>query len=178
MSDHSHPDLIEEQERTGEPIYSQAPRSGSKVNVDYFDPSGVQELRTTLSRLSNPGGEIRKSSRESDVATLAEEDAPFDFEKILKGLLSKYVFSPPGEIYELTVYRVDESGIQKRELGVMFKDLRVVGLGATASYQPTIGALFNPKIILENISMQRNPPVRDILSGFSGVVRPGEMLRT
>jgi ATP-binding cassette subfamily G (WHITE) protein 2 (SNQ2) len=59
----------------------------------------------------------------------------------------------------------------------MFKDLKVAGLGATASYQPTVGTLFNPKVALENFRNSRNPPVRNILSGFSGVVRPGEMLR-
>lgn len=59
----------------------------------------------------------------------------------------------------------------------MFKDLRVIGVGARASLQPTIGSMFNPAAILRNISAMRNPPVRDILSGFEGVVAPGEMLR-
>jgi ATP-binding cassette subfamily G (WHITE) protein 2 (SNQ2) len=70
-----------------------------------------------------------------------------------------------------------EESIKGRELGVMFKDLRVVGVGARASLQPTIGSMFNPTAILRNISAMRNPPVRDILSGFEGVVEPGEMLR-
>ena len=59
----------------------------------------------------------------------------------------------------------------------MFKDLRVVGLGATANYQPTVGSMFNPLVAFDNFRRARNPPVRDILSGFDGVVRPGEMLR-
>ncbi len=59
----------------------------------------------------------------------------------------------------------------------MFKDLRVVGLGATTSYQPTFGSFFNPNVIIEKIQALRHPPLRDILSGFEGVVRPGEMLR-
>jgi len=75
-------------------------------------------------------------------------------------------------------FRRDRSGIQPRELGVLFQDLRVVGLGAAASYQTTFGSIFNPKAILENIRTLRQPPVRDILSGFQGVVRPGEMLRS
>jgi ATP-binding cassette subfamily G (WHITE) protein 2 (SNQ2) len=60
----------------------------------------------------------------------------------------------------------------------MFKDLHVVGLGAAASFQPTFGSMFNPKAILENIQTLRHPPLRDILKGFEGVVRPGEMLRS
>ena len=38
-------------------------------------------------------------------------------------------------------------------------------------------SFFNPKVILEKIQALRNPPLRDIISGFEGVVRPGEMLR-
>ena len=74
--------------------------------------------------------------------------------------------------------RVDEHGIQRRELGVMFENLRVVGLGATANYQDTLGSMLNPMNIIAGIKKARNPPVRDILSGFEGVVKPGEMLRT
>jgi ATP-binding cassette, subfamily G (WHITE), member 2, SNQ2 len=59
----------------------------------------------------------------------------------------------------------------------LFQDLHVVGLGAAASYQKTFDSFFNPKIILENFRTARNPPLRDILTGFEGVVRPGEMLR-
>jgi ATP-binding cassette subfamily G (WHITE) protein 2 (SNQ2) len=59
----------------------------------------------------------------------------------------------------------------------MFKDLHVVGLGAAACYQPTFGSFFNPKVILEKIQASLHPHLRDILSGFEGVVRPGEMLR-
>jgi ATP-binding cassette subfamily G (WHITE) protein 2 (SNQ2) len=40
-----------------------------------------------------------------------------------------------------------------------------------------MGSLFSPTSILRKISEARHPPVRDILSGFEGVVAPGEMLR-
>jgi ATP-binding cassette, subfamily G (WHITE), member 2, SNQ2 len=59
----------------------------------------------------------------------------------------------------------------------MFKDLHVVGLGAAASYQNTFGSVFDPRAILEKIRASRHPSLRDILTGFEGVVRPGEMLR-
>ena len=58
----------------------------------------------------------------------------------------------------------------------MFNELRVVGLGATANYQSTLGSLLNPLNILKQIESLRHPALRDILSGFYGVVRPGEML--
>ena len=72
--------------------------------------------------------------------------------------------------------RREEAHIKGRELGVMFRDLRVTGLGSSASYIPTLGSMFNPSSILENIQAARHPQVRDILSGFEGAVRPGEML--
>jgi len=59
----------------------------------------------------------------------------------------------------------------------LFKDLHVVGLGAAASFQQTFGSFFYPKAILENIRTMRHPPLRDILTGVEGVLRPGEMLR-
>ena len=72
---------------------------------------------------------------------------------------------------------MDESDIRKRELGVMFKDLRVVGLGTTASHQATFGSFLNPLNLLKTIDSLRHPALRDILRGFEGVVRPREMLR-
>lgn len=73
--------------------------------------------------------------------------------------------------------RRDEAHIQARELGVVFRNLRVTGLGASNSYQLTLGSLFNPANILESIQAARHPPVHTILTDFEGVVRPGEMLR-
>jgi hypothetical protein len=79
MSDMSNPSLVEEEDRHGD---NHSQRSASRVNVDYFDPAGVQELRTTLGRLSNSG--------ESNVTLFGH--GPFDFEKTLKTLLTRCVF--------------------------------------------------------------------------------------
>lgn len=73
--------------------------------------------------------------------------------------------------------RFDESDIKRRELGVAFEDLRVVGQASTATYQPTVGSELNPFKIVEIINNIRHPALRDLLSGFEGCVRPGEMLR-
>ncbi|KAI9464145.1 P-loop containing nucleoside triphosphate hydrolase protein [Lactarius psammicola] len=113
--------------------------SHSRVSMGYFDREGVNQLRSTLTHLS--------------------ESAP-----------------DPGACALIRVVGDDRAGIQSRELGVMFKDLRVVGLGATTSYQPTFGSFFNPNVIIEKVQALRHPPLRNILSGFEGVVRPGEML--
>ncbi|KAI6145202.1 ABC-2 type transporter-domain-containing protein [Pisolithus tinctorius] len=72
--------------------------------------------------------------------------------------------------------RAEDDGLKSSELGVMFRDLRVVGVGASTALQPTVGSQFNPRSLLSIINNLRHPPLRDILSGFEGVVRPGEML--
>ena len=63
-----------------------------------------------------------------------------------------------------------------RELGVCFENLKVVGVASRNTYQPTLGSILNPLNILRTIQGIRHPQLRDILSGFEGVVRPGEML--
>lgn len=131
------------------------PRGCSHVSADYFNPGGANDLKTTLSRMSA----VRH--RSSDETLAQKPETPFDFEKTLRSVFQQK----------------DEANIKSRELGVLFKDLRVVGLGATASYQPTFGSMFNPKVIMENIKNSRHPQVRDLLQGFEGTVRPGEMLR-
>jgi ATP-binding cassette, subfamily G (WHITE), member 2, SNQ2 len=52
-----------------------------------------------------------------------------------------------------------------------------VGLGATVTYLPTVGSVLNPMNVVNTIKAKRHPPLRDILTGFQGVVHPGEMLR-
>ncbi|KAG2054926.1 pleiotropic drug resistance ABC transporter [Suillus hirtellus] len=78
-------------------------------------------------------------------------------------------------VYYLPVSRQDE-GIKDRQLGVMFKELRVVGACSRTSLQPTVGSPFYPSTFLRKIREIRHPSNRDILSGFEGVVTPGEML--
>ncbi|KAJ6507866.1 pleiotropic drug resistance ABC transporter [Mycena vitilis] len=131
----------------------------SRVDVDFFDPAGVQGLRRSVTQISERTLRRHSQHHDSDV-TLSPGEGPFDLEKTLKFIRNK----------------IEEAHIEGRELGVVFENLRVVGLGATASYQPTLGSTLNPLSILEKIKTFRHPPLRNILDGFSGVVRPGEML--
>lgn len=74
--------------------------------------------------------------------------------------------------------RSDEVGVQMRKLGVMFRDLRVVGLGnVNAAVQHNVISVFYPRSIMDYINTILHPPLRDIISGFEGAVLPGEMLR-
>ncbi|KAG1807446.1 ABC-2 type transporter-domain-containing protein [Suillus subaureus] len=113
----------------------------------------VLDVKTTLGVTSDEPG-----YRNSVLTIVGDED--FSFEKHLKDIIK----------------RRDEEEIKWRELGVVFNDLRVVGIGARSSLQPTMGSLFSPASLLRTISEARHPPVRDILSGFEGVIAPGEML--
>jgi hypothetical protein len=63
------------------------------------------------------------------------------------------------------------------QLEVMSKDVKVVGLGGSASYQTTLGSVLNHLNVLDAINTFRYPPVKDILMCFEAVVHPGEMLR-
>ncbi|KAI0076391.1 pleiotropic drug resistance ABC transporter [Panus rudis PR-1116 ss-1] len=134
------------------------------VDINFFDPDGVQELRRTLSRTTNEGGDVGVATGQARSSVFTEDtliaDGRFDLEQLARRF----------------VQRFDEAGQKFRELGVMFKDLRVVGVGATAQQQETLGSIINPLFLFRLIQKYRRPALRDILSGFEGVLRPGEML--
>lgn len=68
-----------------------------------------------------------------------------------------------------------------RHVGVVFKNLTVKGMGLGAALQPTVGDIFLtiPRAIKGLFSKQqvaRKPPVRELLSDFTGCIKPGEMV--
>ncbi|KAJ3537090.1 hypothetical protein NMY22_g5742 [Coprinellus aureogranulatus] len=133
--------------------------TASRVSIDFFDPEGVSELvRETLTAASGPA-ETQDPRSRSDV-TLAVGEESFDFEKTMQTFVQQRI----------------EARIQARQLGVGFRDLRVRGIGASASFIPTLGSQLNPFLIFEGLRNSWKPPVKDILTGFEGTVRPGEML--
>jgi ATP-binding cassette subfamily G (WHITE) protein 2 (SNQ2) len=151
--------------------------AGSRVTVGYFDREGVDQLRRTLTHVSESHQDPVLNALSSETLSVPTT-GPFDLEKTLRVIMKKCVVILRHRRPSLSlVRRRDRAGIQSRELGVLFKDLHVVGLGAAASHQGTFGSFFNPRIILENFRTIRHPPLRDILTGFEGVIRPGEMLR-
>ncbi|KAF9445670.1 pleiotropic drug resistance ABC transporter [Macrolepiota fuliginosa MF-IS2] len=140
-------------------------RAHSHISLDYFDPVGFRKISRALSRISNGEPSSSLSPTESEAPSEESEETlkpeeRFDFEKAVKTWLQKR----------------EEAGIKTRQLGVLFEELRVVGLGASASLQPTLGSIFNPMNIVHKIQSTRHPPLRDILTDFEGLVRPGEML--
>ncbi|KAF5330227.1 hypothetical protein D9611_010600 [Ephemerocybe angulata] len=137
--------------------------TASRVSVDFFDPEGMQELQRTLtSRTGNRPVSIAQSLAHSldSQDTLAVDPDNFDFDKTIR----------------TAIRRRDQAEIKPRQLGVAFRNVEVQGIGASASFQPTLGSLFNPLSVVEEIKNARHPPLKRILSGFEGVVKPGEML--
>lgn len=49
--------------------------------------------------------------------------------------------------------RRDAEHIPQRSLGVLFKDLHVMGLSSVSSYQPTLGSMLNPLAMLSSIRL-------------------------
>ncbi|PPQ79035.1 hypothetical protein CVT25_002344 [Psilocybe cyanescens] len=146
----------------------------SHVSFDHFDPEGVHRLYRTLSQTTEPSVRSRASSvhaasvsSDATLGGIVEEGEQgererFDFEKVLAEYMKKK----------------DEAEIKQRQLGVSFENLRVVGLGSSASMQPTLGSLLNPLNIVKGIIAARHPALRDIIAGFEGVLpvvlgRPG-----
>ncbi|KAG5650927.1 hypothetical protein H0H81_010502 [Sphagnurus paluster] len=137
-------------------------RNISRVDIAALDPVGMQELRKTLSQNPVAREEMRHSFSSSNVTLtgITAGDGPLDLEKTLRAI----------------VRLRDEAHVQPRTLGVVFEDLEVVGLGASNRFQPTLGSLFSYQNMLNGIRAARHPPIRNILGGFEGVVRPGQML--
>jgi len=68
--------------------------SVSHVDLEFFDPSGVQELRRTMTQDKQKQEEEDRRSSESSDATInvGDRDGPFDFEKTLKQIIRKSAY--------------------------------------------------------------------------------------
>ena len=122
--------------------------------------------------------ERRQSSPPVDEAEAVECVPMSDENWELQHTLKAYKYAHPRSDENLLNIRSKNQGaIKQRTLGVAFRDLRVVGAGSEAALQDTLGSLLNPLVIASKIRSAISPQNRDIISGFEGVVRPGEMLR-
>ena len=76
---------------------------------------------------------------------------------------------------QLRVLRHEEADVETRQLGVVFEILRAfeswVWIFLQAFSQPPLN------IFTKSRSLLRHPPLKDTISVFGGIVRPGEMLR-
>jgi hypothetical protein len=89
-------------------------------------------------------------------------DSPyFSTEKFLRNILVK----------------AKEQGLKRRNAGVVFRSLVVLGFGSEFTYQNTVGTVATGLLrIKDTIRQRRHPPMKTILYSMDGVVREGEML--
>jgi ATP-binding cassette, subfamily G (WHITE), member 2, SNQ2 len=68
-------------------------RASSRVTVGYFDRAGVDQLRRTLTHLSENRDPENAHAFSSETLSVPAT-GPFDFEKALRNVMKKYVIAP------------------------------------------------------------------------------------
>ncbi|KIJ10444.1 hypothetical protein PAXINDRAFT_102018 [Paxillus involutus ATCC 200175] len=160
--------------------------SQSHILFDFFDFIRFQEFHVALTFPVGSTIDIEAQThapvKASGSWSLSFAFNAFAFRDLAKGHFRAVSvgFIVPPLLLVVHVFSIFSSfgkdGIQARRFNVAFKDLRVVAIGDRASFQPTVSSILSPVAIMKSIRTMRHPPVRDILSGFEGVVTPGEML--
>lgn len=137
------------------------------------------ELNRELSRISRAsrasrnnsirGSKMRIDARDVEKANSSTEESdtePFDLERILRS----------------NKRMEEESGIADKRIGVLFEDLKVKGMGGGSkllvkTYPSAFVDFFNIYTpISKLLGFAKKPQEVDILSGFTGLVKPGELV--
>jgi ABC-type glutathione transport system ATPase component len=75
------------------------------------------------------------------------------------------------------LFKAKEQGLKRRNAGVIFRSLVVLGYGSEFTYQNTVGTVVTGLLrIKDTIRQRRHPPMKTILYAMDGVVKDGEML--
>lgn len=75
------------------------------------------------------------------------------------------------------IIRAQEQGLHRRNAGVVFRSLVVLGYGSDFTHQKTVGTMASGITRLpQTIRTRRHPPMKTILYSMDGVVKEGEML--
>ena len=136
-------------------------RTSSRVNED--------DLFKALSRRkTNQSGRQGSFMTEDEASAAGEEQA--EIERLMSRMFGK----------DRQAHSEDE---KTRHVGLVFRNLTVKGMGLGAALQPTLGDPFLalPRKLAALFSggpkkVAGKPPIRTIVSDFTGCVRPGEML--
>lgn len=130
-------------------------RNGSTASTTGRTPSQA-EIFQTLSRRKT------KNSQSDNIDQQAEEQ---EIERLMSRMFGK-------------TRQANSEQEKTRHTGVVFKDLVVTGEGLGAATQPTLGDIFlGPFRGIAGLFKGRtHTPVRTLIDGFTGCVKPGEML--
>lgn len=125
-----------------------------------------RKLSRTQSRRSHAKGAGAKDVEKAISSEPSDEAEPFDLEDTLRG--NKQL--------------EDEAGIKSKHIGVLWDDLTVRGVGGSKIFVQTFPDaftnffLFPFRTIVGALGLGRKGKEVDILKGFRGVARPGEMV--
>ncbi|GAA5921798.1 hypothetical protein JCM3775_001825 [Rhodotorula graminis] len=149
--------------KSGPPLLARTTsRPARHEDIAYFDPSG--ELQRSVSRQQTdplPSSATCSANSQWSTATQDATADDFDFEKHLKHILRK----------------ADKNGVNRRDLGVTFKNLTVKGEGSGISYGSSLtGTLKSIPALPQTLKAARHPKTKVILDEFTGMVKAGEML--
>ncbi|THH03170.1 hypothetical protein EW145_g6471 [Phellinidium pouzarii] len=177
--------------------------SSSRVSLAHFDPEGVKHLFKRISEVSFAmDGPLSRSwaqmSVEEELPTIeldkyAMQASRFSLESkdTMESSPSSVASDGPDELYnkknvppfdlELALREtIKQHDLRHLPLGLAFKDLCIFGFDMSPSsgnaLQSTLGSLLNPVEWVKNLVKMRHPCTRRVISGFEGVVNPGEML--
>ncbi|KAI5479965.1 hypothetical protein MNV49_002255 [Pseudohyphozyma bogoriensis] len=133
----------------------------TRANVDEIPPNTLHKVESRRDQVPtdffDSEGLARRLSRTYSTLSTHTQDPSsedFSYEKHLRHIIRKS----------------DKEGVLRRELGVQFKDLKVTGDGSG------IEILTGPSRIPAAIKSSRHPVRKNILQGFTGNVKPKEML--
>ena len=125
-----------------------------------------RKLSRTQSRKSNVKGTGAQDLEKAISSQQSDEQEPFDLEDTLRG--NKQL--------------EDEAGIKSKHIGVIWDDLTVRGIGGSKNFVETFPDaftnffLFPSRTIINAFGLARKGKEFDILHGFRGVAKPGEMV--
>lgn len=128
--------------------------------------SGVSQDSKQLGRSGSRRSRRSKSEKDADIEKVGtRESQRFDLESTLRGQ------------QEMDM----EVGIRSKRIGVLWDNLRVSGLGGVRNYVKTFPdsfvSFFNvPGTIVNLLGVNRRGKEFDILKGFRGLAKPGEMV--
>ncbi|CAN6607203.1 protein Snq2p [Trichomonascus vanleenenianus] len=143
----------------GEPIPLNDPEALDEDSVGAHQLARVMSHPEALERLESLSRVLSTRTRRDGKLEIDPED--FDLSVILR----------------MVVNKMDDAGRKLNKVGVTFKNLTTKGVDAGASYNPSVGELLRGLINLPKAIMSmRNPPLRNIIEGFDGLIEAGDMV--
>lgn len=131
------------------------------VPFSSLDPEGTAELTRRLTEFS-----LRSRTRTQDGGEALgfdpfDKNGKFELERFLRHVMDQ----------------AQGAQLESREMGLVWQNLTVTGLGTGYALGDTVGTLpLKPFESLKNIKSLLHPPVKTIIENFEGCVKPGEML--